>query len=55
MEVLVPAGTFLLVQPTFCPSLYPGFWYRAATLGQGRAWSKVGLQLSISAAPPSLL
>lgn len=53
-EALAPAGTSLFVQPASWATVCLGLWGGAGTLGQARAWSKAGLQLSISAAPPSL-
>lgn len=54
-DLLASVGTFLFMQPA--SNLLPSIQVsgaRPATLGQGRAWSKSGLQLSISAALPSL-
>lgn len=54
-DLLALVGTFLFMQPSSNPPSAPVSGARPATLGQGRAWSKTGLQLSISAALPSLL
>lgn len=53
-DLLALVGTFLFVQPASnLPSVRGVSGARPATLGQVRAWSKTGLQLSISAALPS--
>lgn len=53
-NLLALVGTFLFMQPASNPPSALVSDARPVTPGQGRAWSKTGLQLSISLAPPSL-
>lgn len=50
-DLLALYGTFLFMQPASNPPSARVSGARPATLGQGRAWSETGLQLSISAPP----